>query len=79
MTTYGWHIASVPAPPPVPGSDFHGWKVTYAGWNPCIEWCKDQFGDMVWPGPHAVWHHLGEGVFEFKNDADRMLFLLTWG
>jgi len=77
--TYGWHIASVPAPPPVPGADHRGWKVLYAGWTPCIVWCEDQFGSITWPGPQSSWHHLGEGVFEFKNDADRMLFLLTWG
>ena len=46
MTTYGWHIASVQAPPNVAGPDHRGWKVSYAGWTPCMAWC--------------VWRHLAE-------------------
>jgi hypothetical protein len=78
MTTYGWHIASVQAPPNVAGPDHRGWKVSYAGWNPCKAWCEQQFGTMTGPGPGSVWHYVGEGVFEFKNDSDRLMFLLRW-
>ena len=79
MTTYGWHIASVQAPPNVAGPDHRGWKVSYAGWNPCMAWCVETFGGGIgataW-GPG--WRYVGEGVFEFKNESDRLMFLLRW-
>jgi len=77
--THGWHIASVQAPPNVAGPDHSGWKVSYTGWNPCVKWCVATFGGGIgatsW-GPN--WRYVGEGVFEFKDDADRLMFLLKW-
>lgn len=44
------------------------------GWSPCIRWCEQMFGRM---GPR--WRFVGEGVFEFRQRKDHMLFLLKWG
>jgi len=44
---------------------------TYQGWSPCIVWCQQQFGDRGW------WF-LGEGVFEFVNKQDHLMFMLRW-
>jgi len=63
----GWSVASIPAPD-TPGQ-------TYQGWSPCIAWCKEHFGDKADSG----WYFRGEGIFEFRDDTDYMMFTLMWG
>ena len=58
----GWIVASVPAPNPTG---------RYQGWSPCIKWCDKNFDE-------SNWRYVGEGVFEFRNEADHMMFLLRW-
>jgi hypothetical protein len=60
------YVASVPAPSttvPPRGQ-------VYQGWTPCIEWCEKQIVDGWW--------YLGEGVFEFVDEADCTWFMLRW-
>ena len=64
----GWHVASVQAPT-INSDPVNGHR--YQGWRPCMEWCKEQFGINYW-------RFQGEGVFEFKTERDRTLFLLKW-
>jgi len=61
----GWYVASIMPPGPLQA---------YQGWTPCIEWCKEQFGNSVGNG----WWFVGEGVFEFREEQDYVLFLLRW-
>jgi len=69
----GWHVASVQCPVPHVFSD--GSVSKYIGWSSCIEWCQTQFG----VGGGQNWHYLSEGVFEFQDKNDHLLFLLRWG
>jgi len=62
-TLRGWYVASIESP-----SEDH-----WVGWSPCIDWCIQKFG----PGGQD-WLYNSEGVFEFKNDADRTMFMLVW-
>lgn len=64
-----WHVASV-APPVNDRVSKH----VYVGWTPCIEWCKEQFGNTTMDG----WRFIGEGVFEFRDEKMLTLFLLKW-
>ena len=66
----GWYVASIM--PPV-DKTING-KFRYQGWRPCIEWCKTQFGDRAIDG----WRFVGEGVFEFREKQDYVMFLLRW-
>ena len=66
-----WHIASVSAP--FMEHDAINGHV-YQGWKPCIEWCKEQFGNSVMDG----WRFVGEGVFKFRDERDYIMFLLRW-
>jgi hypothetical protein len=67
----GWHVASVQAP--IVNSDpVNGHR--YQGWQPCIEWCQTQFGNRAIDG----WRFVGEGVFEFREEKDYLMFLLRW-
>ena len=82
----GWYVASVP-PAPMNGKP-------YGGWRPCIEWCVEQWpeGETISTRPGGMEHHyfdeiplggrdwrfVGEGVFEFRRQADLTLFLLRW-
>jgi hypothetical protein len=66
----GWCVASIM--PPV-DETING-KYRYQGWTPCIEWCKEQFGNTTMDG----WWFVGEGVFEFREEQDYVLFLLRW-
>jgi len=43
----------------------------YKGWKPCIEWCEEHFS--------KGWWYIGDGVFEFHCEQDRLMFLLRWG
>ena len=75
----GWYVASVAAPirdrvskHVYPGNPDPGWR-------PCMEWCVETFGGGIGAtvsGPG--WRFVGKGVFEFKREQDRTLFLLRW-
>jgi hypothetical protein len=43
----------------------------YSGWSPCIEWCEQRMP--------TGWWYIGEGVFEFADARDHLMFLLCWG
>ena len=64
----GRHVTSVMAP----GPSLVGAVEAYRGWQPCIDWCIEQFG------LNRTWHYVGEGVFEFEREQDRTCFLLKW-
>ena len=64
-----WYIASIM--PPV-DETING-KYRYQGWTPCIEWCKEQFGNF-----NIDWRFVGEGVFEFREEKDYLFFILRW-
>ena len=66
----GWYVASVMTP------ETTQWVHTYQGWTPCINWCREQFGE--WTMDHYTWRFVGEGVFEFKYSQDRTAFMLRW-
>jgi hypothetical protein len=53
-------IVSVPAPDVQP----------YAGWTPCVYWCKQNCS--------GFWSYDTEGVFRFERPADATAFLLVW-
>jgi ribulose bisphosphate carboxylase small subunit len=63
------HVASIQAPydtlNTIPGH-------RYRGWQPCIEWCEQQWGNR------GSWFFIGEGVFEFNDERDYLMFLLRW-
>jgi hypothetical protein len=44
--------------------------VPYKGWRPCIVWCDNHLKDGWW--------FLGDGVFEFINEQDYLMFMLRW-
>ena len=67
----GWYVASIMAPV----DETVNGKYRYQGWTPCIEWCDKQFGDKATDG----WNFKGDGIFEFREQADYLLFTLTWG
>jgi hypothetical protein len=58
------YVASVQAPNTHPG---------YGGWKPCMDWCEERWGN------HGGWWYIGEGVFEFNDERDYLMFLLRWG
>jgi len=49
-------------------------KHRYQGWKPCIDWCKERWGNNAIDG----WRFVGEGVFEFREEKMLTLFLLRW-
>ena len=68
------YVATVIAPGPRLGGI--GVVEAYRGWQPCIDWCIEQFGtgsSRAW-----AWRYVGEGVFEFEREQDRTCFLLKW-
>jgi len=62
------YVASVAAPT-MSADPINGHR--YQGWTPCINWCLSQFGDDGW------WF-VGDGVFEFINEKDHLMFMLRW-
>jgi len=67
----GWYVASVISP-------VYNGKL-YQGWRPCMEWCEKTFGGGIGSTAYGPgWRFVGEGVFEFKTEQDRTLFLLRW-
>jgi hypothetical protein len=69
-----WYVASVPTP--------HTDKSYSRGLLDCMNWCRDTFGEIHLNNPLVGvgngWRYIGEGVFEFKNEKDCVLFLLRW-
>jgi len=43
----------------------------YQGWTPCMKWCEQHLG--------KGWWYISEGVFEFNNEQDYLMFMLRWG
>jgi hypothetical protein len=74
-----WYVASV-MPPVVTHDPINGHR--YRGWRPCIEWCVKHFGEQRYHLDNSRggerWRFVSEGVFEFKNEQDRTMFLLRW-
>ena len=70
-----WYVASV-MPPVVTHDPINGHR--YQGWRPCLEWCTHQFGEMRSPDSPPRWRFVSEGVFEFRQEQDRTMFLLRW-
>jgi hypothetical protein len=67
----GRHVASISAP--IVGFDpINGHR--YQGWKPCIEWCEQQWGNY-----NNKWVFISEGVFEFNDEQDYLMFILRWG
>jgi hypothetical protein len=67
-----WYVASVPTP--------HTDKPYSRGWSDCMNWCRDTFGEATTTNPLVGngWRYMSEGVFEFENEKDCVLFLLRW-
>ena len=61
----GWYIAIVPAPMT---------EKLWESWRPCVEWCRENFGDRAIDG----WRFNGYGEFEFREESQYLLFLLRW-
>jgi hypothetical protein len=63
------YVASISAPTmsadPITGHRYQGWK-------PCMDWCEERWGDR------GGWWYIGEGVFEFNDERDYLMFLLRW-
>lgn len=68
----GWYVASVM--PPV-DETING-KYRYQGWLPCIDWCEKMFGESSMD--NYCWRFISEGVFEFREESQYLLFLLRW-
>jgi hypothetical protein len=45
-------------------------NIKYVGWLPCMRWCEENIVDGWW--------YIGEGVFEFVDEADHLMFVLRW-
>jgi hypothetical protein len=70
-----WYVASV-MPPVV--ENING-KYQYQGWRPCMEWCIKIFGGGIGDTAYGPgWRFVGEGVFEFREEQDYIMFLLKW-
>jgi hypothetical protein len=41
----------------------------YQGWRPCMDWCEQNINN---------WWYIGEGVFEFIDKQDHLMFVLRW-
>ena len=76
----GWYVASIDCPNIRDSDPMNGrFKRTYVGWRPCMEWCEKTFGGGIGAtasGPG--WRFVGEGVFEFREKRDLVMFLLRW-
>jgi hypothetical protein len=70
----GWYVASVM--PPV--DETVNGKYRYQGWRPCIDWCTKTFGEMCSPDSPDRWRFISEGIFEFQDESDLVLFMLRW-
>jgi hypothetical protein len=64
------YVASVVAPE-MPSDPVSGHR--YQGWSPCIRWCEQHLDD------YRGWFYVSEGVFEFNDERDYLMFLLRWG
>jgi hypothetical protein len=60
------YAASVMAPT---AGDGH---VAYRGWQPCIDWCEKHLDN------YRGWWYVSEGVFEFVDEKNHLVFVLRW-
>ena len=42
----------------------------YKGWSPCFNWCEHHLNEGWW--------YIGDGVFEFIDERDYLMFMLRW-
>ena len=49
---------------------------TISAWGLCERWCSVNIGAGF--TPDRKWGYLGEGVYEFQNDQDAVVFSLRW-
>ena len=47
-------------------------EMRYQGWAPCIRWCEENLDN------YRGWWYVSEGVFEFVDEADYLMFVLRW-
>jgi hypothetical protein len=40
--------------------------------EPCIRWCEEHLDN------YRGWWYVSEGVFEFNNEQDYLMFMLRW-
>lgn len=51
----------------------------YEGWAQPILWCAAQYGFDSYDGASGPgWCYHGQGVFEFADEKDMMIFSLKW-
>jgi len=58
------HVASVPLPATQDTQD--------RSWAPCIRWCEEHLNN------YRGWWYVSEGVFEFVDEQDHLMFMLRW-
>jgi hypothetical protein len=67
------------------GSRYHCVEPVGGNWFEMQEWCLVQFGDSgkhIWgetetPKPHQRWY-MNNRKFWFRDDADRLMFVMRW-
>lgn len=42
----------------------------YTGWKKAINWCGENI--------QGLWYYVGEGVFEFDNEQEYLMFVVRW-
>lgn len=60
------------------GVNWKGWHIASIGappddghWREPYNWCRNLL-------PETNWNYQGEGVFEFQNEQDYLIFILRW-
>ena len=67
------------------GSRYHCVEPVGGSWTEMQEWCLNQFGDSgkhIWgsnevPVPQERWY-MNNRKFWFRDDADRLMFVMKW-
>ena len=67
------------------GSRYHCVEPVGGSWAEMQEWCINQFGDSgkhIWgsneaPAPQERWY-MNNRKFWFRDDADRLMFVMRW-
>lgn len=39
-------------------------------WLPCVEWCEQNI--------KSGWWYINEGIFEFNDEKEHLMFILRW-